>query len=288
MITAMKSFDFNLDKCVKNYKQQIANDTGRLTAKLTKGGDSKKEKTQEDKDKEAEKKDAKDAKKLRILQAPVAPAPAPAAPAPAAKPAAPAPATPAPAAKPATPAPAAKPAAPAKPDAKADAKPAAKADAKPDAKKDDKKDDDKKKDAPGNYVVEKIDDQTWEGLNDVAAKQLTIEVDKSSDCIQSASMQMFLNSLVFTGMNTDDIQVVLQPLMAAYGTVWNNLGNASMQAKWKKDFGSAKFLKMTFPDKAANDKFAKLMGKKVAAKTDAKKDAKPAAAAKPAALNKDF
>merc|ERR1711988_610878 len=239
--------------------------------------------------KEAEKKDAKDAKKLRILQAPVAPAPA-----------APAPAAPAPAAKPATPAPAAKPAAPAapaKPDAKADAKPAAKpdakadakADAKPDAKKDDKKDDDKKKDAPGNYVVEKIDDQTWEGLDSVAAKQLTIEVDKSSDCIQSASMQMFLNSLVFTGMNTDDIQIVLQPLMAAYGTVWNNLGNAKMQAKWKKDFGSAKFLKMTFPDKTANDKFAKLFGKKVAAKakTDAKKDAKPAAA-KPAALNKDF
>merc|ERR1712183_68570 len=99
-----------------------------------------------------------------------------------------------------------------------------------------------KKDAKGDYVVEKIDDQKWNFKN-AKAETMKLEINTDTDCIQSAPMKMFLKTMVFSGMNTEDFQVILQPLYAAYGTVFNELGNTKADALWAKVYKKAKFVK---------------------------------------------
>merc|ERR1711957_818759 len=126
-------------------------------------------------------------------------------------------------------------------------------------------------------------DQTWK-VSDAPTQKLDLEVDATSACLSSPAMKMFLGTMVFTGMNTEDIQVVLQPLMVAYSTVFQELGDAKAKKIWSKAYKGAKFMKVTFPSAKEDTKFAKLMGlkAKVAAKKSAKKGTKKAAA-KPAA-----
>merc|ERR1712151_1084032 len=86
----------------------------------------------------------------------------------------------------------------------------------------------------------------------------------------SAPMKMFLSSMVFTGMNTEDIQTAMQPLMSAWSTVFTELGSKKADAYWGRAFKKAKFIKMKLLTGKASLKFKKLMKKKSSKKSKLK------------------
>merc|ERR1712226_1542430 len=92
----------------------------------------------------------------------------------------------------------------------------------------------------------------------------------TTDCIGSAPMKMFLSSMVFTGMNTEDIQTAMQPLMSAWSTVFTELGSKKADAYWGRAFKKAKFIKMKLLTGKASLKFKKLMKKKSSKKSKLK------------------